>query len=348
MSLKEFFRKIFSNEPMSTGFLERPVQERDYIAGSSPIEHEIRIFDGNWISYATDFEYQKQNGFETMSCVSQSGINAVQMQINWMIDNAKLSQEIMDFLVNNKYLVDGHIQASKRFIAIMSETTPRGNYLTKVAQTIRDYGLIPEYLLPFEGNDWDTYYNKQKITEQMFDIGKQFAKYFPVQYEWTVTPNMGGLLEDQRSKVLHELKHTPLQIAQTGHATDYYNGVESVRFGILDSYHPFLKDKKWNNDAPWVLKILVNTKSEYTEAEISNAKIQVLSMVKQHGNKYFFTPDIVELDGKKLGKAYMVFEDGTFKYGTAKGTIFRQMCIDWTIVPVGNELFKSFKPAEIK
>ena len=77
-------------------------------------------------------------------------------------------------------------------------------------------------------------------------------------------------------------------------------------------------------------------------------------MRKQHNNNYFFTPDIVEEDGKKLGKAYMLLKDengkydGSFKYGTAYGSIFRQQTQDGTIVPVGNELWEQFKPAEIK
>ena len=325
-----------------TGFLERPVQEKDYIAGASPIAHEIRIFDGNWIDYATDFEYQKQNGFETMSCVSQSAVNSIQMQINWMIDNDKLSKEAMIFLFDNNYLVDGHLQCSKRFIAILSETTPQGNYLTKVAQTIRDFGLVPEYLMEFEGSDWDTYYDKEQITEDLFELGKQFASYFLVQYEWVITPNTGGLLEEQRARVLVELKHTPLQIAKTGHATDYYNGVDQVRFGILDSYHPFLKDKKWSYDAPWILKILVTPKSEYTVAQVEASQSALRLIMKNRKTNYFWRPEA-------NGEAYLMDTGGTFKYLKGiKCPLFDSLILEGYLIPISEEQWSKVKASERK
>jgi len=122
------------NKQKNTGFLERPVQDTDYLAGGSPLEYEVRIYDGNWKDYANDFELQKQNGLEPMNCVTQAIINSIQAQIKWLLDNGKLEQEIIDFLYQNDCIVDGKIQFSKKFIAILSDTTPLGNYLTKVAQ----------------------------------------------------------------------------------------------------------------------------------------------------------------------------------------------------------------------
>ena len=150
------------------------------------------------------------------------------------------------------------------------------------------------------------------------------------------------------------MKHAPLQLAKDGHATAFFRFVKKFAWFIFDTYNPFRKEKSWNYHPPYILKIVITEQALYTEAEIANAKIQVKKMKKQHDNKYFFTPDIVEEDGKRLGKAYMLLKDkdgnydGTFKYGTAYGSIFRQMCTDWTIVPVGNDLWSQFKAAEIK
>jgi len=248
------------------GFLERPVHELDYRFGKSPIVHDVRIFNGNWSDYATDFELQKQNGFEAMDCVTQAVINSIQTQMNWMIATGKMPKEVFDFLLKNNCIVEGQVQFSKKFIAILSETTPQGNYITKVAQTIREVGCIPESMLPISGKNWDEFYNKGQITQEMRDFGKKlFDKdnadaFFTLQYEWVVTPNTGGKYEEQRANMMHHLRHVPLIVAKSSHAILKILGINKVRWQILDSYSPFLKDKKWDFNAPWVLKVVVNLK----------------------------------------------------------------------------------------
>jgi len=272
------------------GFRERPVQEKDYMAGKSPIVHEVRIFDGNWSEYATDFELQKQNGFEAMDCVTQAIINSVQSQMNWMIATGKMPRKIFEFLQKNHCIVDGQVQFSKKFIAILSETTPLGNYLTKVAQTVREMGCIPEIMLPISGKNWDEFYNKGQITKEMRDFGKKlFDKdndnaFFTLQYEWVVTPNTGGLLEDQRTEMMHELRQAPLVIAKSGHCILKILGINKVRWGILDSYKPFLRDKKWAFNAPWVLKVVVDLK-------VKNNKPMKIVKIESSPNIYLISGD---------------------------------------------------------
>lgn len=252
--------------PKDKGFLERPVQEKDYIAGKSPIIHEDRIFDSNWSDYTTDYELQKQNGFEPMDCVTQAIINSIQAQIQWFLDTGKLPERIKTFLFNNNCIVEGKLQFSKKFIAILSETTPLGNYLTKVAQTVREVGVISEAMLPISGKTWDEFYDTGQITDEMREFGKMlFDKdndnaFFTLQYEWVVTPNDGGLLEEQRAKMLHALRHAPLVIAKSGHCTLKMLGVSKVKWQIVDSYKPFIKDRAWDYNALWVLKVIVDLK----------------------------------------------------------------------------------------
>jgi len=265
---------MFGKNQKNKGFLEQPVQELDYnqemgakVGRESPIVHEVRIFDGNWSDFATDFELQKQNGLEPMDCVTQGVINSIQSQMNWMIVTNRMPQKHMELLNKYECIVDGRVQFSKKFIAILSETTKEGNYLTKVAQTVREVGVVSEKMLPISGSTWDEFYNKGQITEEMRDIGKMFfdkdnpAALFKLQYAWVLTPNSGGLKEDNRAKILHELRHTPLVIAKDGHCTLKILGINKVRWQILDSYKPFLKDRKWDYDALWVLKVVVDLNS---------------------------------------------------------------------------------------
>jgi len=250
------------------GCLIRPVQRKDYIAGKSPIVHEIRIFDSNWSDHATDFELQKQNGFEPMNCVTQAVINSVQSQMNWMIATGNMPQKIFEFLQDNRCLVGLKVHFSKKLISILSETTKQGNYLTKVAQTVREMGLVPELVLPIGGKNWDEFYDLDQVTDEMIAFGKKlFDKddpnaFFTLEYEWVVTPDDNNTLEDQRAKMMHELKHAPLVIAKSGHSTLKTLGMKNLSWQILDSYSPFLKDRSWAYNAPWVMKVVVNLNEE--------------------------------------------------------------------------------------
>jgi len=350
--LRNMFRK---REPRNTGALIEIPEEGDFIAGEKTnIPYVQRIFDGDWTEYLPFDEWQWKFGFDSMSCVTFSDLNTLEMQINWMLATNNISKKARDFLYENYNIVDGKINFSDRFIAILSDTTKQGNYLKKVAQTVHEFGLIPESMLEFESvKNWEEYMDKDIITQKMKDLGKEFNKYFLTNYEWVVTSN-GKTHEENIENTMHHMKHAPLQLAKDGHATAFFKFLKNAIWFVFDTYNPFRKEKPWNYTPPFILKIVITELPLYTEAEIVNAKFQINKMVKQHGNKYFFTPDIVEADGKKLGKAYMLLKDkdgkydGSFKYGTAYGTIFRQMTTDYTIVPVGNDLWDQIKPAEIK
>lgn len=328
----------------NTGILHEDPKPSDYMIGASPIEHEVRLFNGNWEDYLPEDEWQKKNNVETMSCVSFSALNSVEMQINWMLAHNKLRQDTLDFLYQNEYIRDGKVNFSDKFIAILSETTPRGNYMEKVARTIRNYGMIPEQMLPFgEPKTWDEYHNPAQITEEMKELGLEFLKHFVIRYEWVHTTNTGGLLSKQRADRLHHLRHAPLQMATERHATAYYLGVDKVRWGEYDSYSPFRKDRSWTYFTPACLKILVEEKSMYTDEEIRTARAEVKKVViNEHDRVMFFRPDA-------NGEAYYVNQDGSFKYYTAKGSLFTHLTRPGgEILPIPETLWEKFKPAELK
>ena len=308
--------------PTNKGFLEKPVDELDYPYGA--ITHEDRIFDSNWSDYTTDFELQKQNGFEPMDCVTQAIINSVQAQIQWFLDTGQLPERIKTFLIKHKCIVDGKVKFSKKFIAILSETTPLGNYLTKVAQTVREVGVIPEDMLPISGSTWDEFYDTGQITAEMRDFGKKlFDKdnpnaFFTLRYEWVVTPNDGGLLEEQRAKMLFELRHVPLVIAKSGHCTLKRLGVNKVKWQVVDSYEPFIKDRAWDYNALWVLKVVVNLKVNNDNMKLvkteSNPNIYLIA-----DNKKILIIDMPTLDA--LAENYTVISQDEMDRYNDGGTL---------------------------
>jgi hypothetical protein len=69
---------------------------------------------------------------------------------------------------------------SDRYIAILSDTTESGNSPHKVAETIRKWGLINEYELPFDSeiDSWEKYYSPKPMTEHYTNMGKKFLDFF--------------------------------------------------------------------------------------------------------------------------------------------------------------------------
>lgn len=334
-----FKKKEYKN----TGALPEKVLPEQFVAGEqSGIDFEVRIPDGNWEVYLPKDEWQYKDGVETMSCVSFSALNCIEAQLNYLLSKNKIDDKTKQFLYGNGYIEDGLVNLSDRFTAIKSGTTQQGNYLTKVADSIRHDGCIPEAHLPFIGSTWAEYHDDSVITEEMEALGKQFAEHFNIRYEWIVTSfNMWN--DDMRDQVFSQLRHAPLQLAKDGHATAYYLGVHKQKWGQYDSYNPFKKTRGWEYDPYYIMKILIEDKGMYTEQEIAAAKAKVKQIViDEHQRDFFFRPE-------KNGEAYYVNADGSFKYGTAKGTLFTYMTRQGgEILPISESLWEQFKAAEIK
>lgn len=222
MNFFDLLKNLFQKQP------ERPEnsgvllgnQPTDYFAGvNSPIEYKIRLQDGNWTPYTWSKNLQwaydnKGNYVDQMACVTHSMLTAIE------------SQEF--FLTGKK------VKYSRRWIAKMSGTTKQGNYLYKVADTIRHYGLILEEDYPTPAKyTWNEFY--EELGEKMIPLsqkGLAWLQKWNFQYEF---------LPVSDPNIDHHLKHSPLQVVIPGHAVC---GIFSP--GMIteyrDSYEPFDKD----------------------------------------------------------------------------------------------------------
>jgi len=184
------------------GLIYEPISPEDYALGSVELGREVVLPSGDWTLYLPTGEEQQLAGMETMSCVSQSACKNIEMIMNWMIDNNKISTANLIWLKNNGYIDGlGHPNFSGRFVAKMSGTTANGNSLKNVAETIRKIGLVPESKWPFTaGMTWSEYYKYP--SGEVIKLGRDFLERFQINYE--VVPE---------SQTKEGLKYSPLQSA---------------------------------------------------------------------------------------------------------------------------------------
>lgn len=172
-------------------------RETDYILGSSPIvKKEINT---NWKDWKPEHEIQAKRYFDTVSCVSYSATDVIEYLFTWALNNNQISPVDVKWLKDNGYFKNGLINFSDRFVAILGETTKAGAYQYKVGDAIRKYGLIPQDMLPTTDDikSFDEYIGAE-ITQEMLDLGKEFIKRFPINYEWAFN--------------IDALKYAPIQV----------------------------------------------------------------------------------------------------------------------------------------
>lgn len=194
------------------------ISETDFhVSGVSGIEYQVLEESGNWLQYHGAGERQHGVYFDSMACVTFSALNSIEMQINRLIIKKLLSVETLQALQNLGYLNDnGLFNVSDRFTAKISGTTRAGNYLTKVWDSVRNDGLIPQTKYDFPNDqrtpvfDWDNFY--AEIDQSLKDLAPEIFKYFSFSYEWVYT-NSGMTPGQKRDLILKHLKHAPLQIA---------------------------------------------------------------------------------------------------------------------------------------
>lgn len=235
------------NDVINFGVLEGR-RATDYVAGpvGGTLPYENRNPSADWTPYLPAGERQSNRQTETMACVSYSLNNVIESQI--------------------KFLTGQELNFSDRWLAKMSDTTPEGNYLWKVADAVRLKGLVPEASWPVPPNfTWNSYY--ASIPPAIQSKGKEFLENYAIAYEWVeLTP----------ANLLKHLKQSPLQLVIPGHAImGFYSYADVVKY--FDSYEPFIKGTTVGalSDA---LKVVVTK------------KVNSMDLVNDNGTYYLVGP----------------------------------------------------------
>ncbi len=205
------------NHGIAPGPQQRP---SDFVAGVfTPITYEVRNPSGDW----RPFLVERENQFglqDSMSCVSFSAVSAIEMQ--------------------EKFLTGVERNYSDRWIAKMSNTTPQGNWLYKVAEAIEEVGLVRELSYPAPPNYTFDQYHAPIMTEVLTKLIAEGARW---NQQWQFKAEF---IPATKEAMLKHIKHAPLQIVIPGHAVvEFLCEADIVRY--FDTYPPHEKTTPYSN-----------------------------------------------------------------------------------------------------
>ena len=196
-------------------------EESDNIYGSGATPDPVINPSGNWREYLPLPEIQNR-GFETFGCVSFTELNALEAL-------ARLA-----FSENwNK---------AERFTYIASETDPLngGNSPKKVADSIRNKGVVDEEILPFNNSidSIDKFNSPKPLPKSLINEANKFLDSFEFRYDF--------LPDNPSREVLREaLKRSPLLIAVDGW---HFDGERFIRLNNLDNHATLLQEVRDNGE----------------------------------------------------------------------------------------------------
>lgn len=256
-----------------SGFLFK-LEPTDFILGASPLQWDIVMPSGDWRNYVPSDEKQYNLTFDTMSCTTFSALNVIEHWVNYYIKNDKLSITQLEKLNQWGFIEDGKFNCSDRFTAIMSGTTPVGNYFQNVLNSIRETsggaGLLPEKDFAFSGKTWAEYHDKTKITQAMLDKAKKIWEIFEFAYEWVPVTST-------QEELAMALKQSPVQVAVNRETPTHAIMLPKMDWEF-ESYKPYLRPR--NRTIAYAMKI----------------KVQIKNPVQIY--KYFKMEEKTDLEGK--------------------------------------------------
>lgn len=245
-----------------TGFLYK-LNPQDYRTGASPIQWEEINLLGDWRTSLPLEEKQHNLSFDTMSCTTFSALNVIETFINYLMYNDKMTITQLEFLNKNGYIVNGKVNFSDRFTAIMSGTTEQGNYFPTVMDSVRRDGLLPDKDFEFSGKTWAEYHDKTKITEAMKVKAKKILEIFDFAYEWVI-------ISATQQELADAFKQAPIQVAVTKETPQHAIMLPKMDWEF-ETYIPYLRPR--SRSVAYAIKIQVKPKNKMTYKYFSQKEV---------------------------------------------------------------------------
>ena len=236
-----------------TNFIYPNIPETAYHFGSQQVAGNVLRESGDWRDFLPPFELQRRNGIESASCFIQAQQHAI----------ATLLEEQFDIKDSN---------FSERFNFILADGTSSGGDPLVGAQTFRDYGLIPDEMLPFSEdiNSWGEFSSFGDDKEKCLVAGQQWKNTWSVHYDIVVRKEYD--LEKKYTRLKEALRYSPVPVSvyawEQNSAGEYIKPkgeddnhlVELVYIDenncpyVFDTYEPALKKLSANYDFDFALR----------------------------------------------------------------------------------------------
>ena len=202
------------------------------------LPYEVRNESGDWEADLPLEERQSNDNGDSMSCVTFGEVSGIETQeFSWL----------------KAFGIPDAPNYSDRWIAKMSGTTREGNYLWKVAETIRKYGLVREesYPAPPLPWTWEQYHAdiNPALKAKLELEGQEWLKKWDVKYE--------SIAFDKASLIYH-LKMSPLVVVLPGHVVLNFKTTAQV-IHYFDTYVPF---KKTTPEVVQAMKVVLYKKEQ--------------------------------------------------------------------------------------
>lgn len=271
----------------SDGFLPDEIDERDDIFGSST-RYKWKIVKPNsdWTKEANQIvaESQKSNRLETMNCVINAVLNAMEM-----LCMAKYGE------LNNW---------SERYVGKMAGTTRQGNTPRNAFNAIRKNGVVNEEDWSWKRDKfcWNDYY--APIPKNILEKGKAWLNSWELGYD---------AIYCSKQSLIEALKYSPVPIAV--YAWYFKNGkyysiarqnhycvlINRSQVLVYDSYQPYIKDLDENFKFAYAKRIWLEKKPDTLKNE--KFDLELIAKLLQNGIKYLMRVH-------KNGQVYKLDENG--------------------------------------
>ncbi len=245
---------------------------------SSGILYNVENESGDWEQYFGEWENQKKGGTDTNCCWAYSACECMETTLEFLWKSGQFSDEDKKWFQDNGYIdSDGDFYLSRRFIPMLSGVKDRGNDPAEFWRLTKKYGAIPDKVLPY--TNMNDYYDKSKITHEMYSLGEDFLKRVNIAYQ-----DIGSRFYKKNLDLIKvSLKQSSLQICipvpndgawnqikvdyptdniSAQHAVELYkvDDTSSHPYFILDQYEPRKKQLSKDYFIPIVTQAVITPK----------------------------------------------------------------------------------------
>lgn len=259
------------------------LKDEDYVFGGfSGLTDDITLESGDsWANYLSIGEHQATKHFDPYACVSLSALNCIEAILNYKKTKGLLNKAFIKWCEDKGYFNDlGQFDFSDRYIAKLSGTDLKnGNSGAVVADTMRNYGLIPEKMYPSNRDMSRAEYYKT-ITADLIELGKEWNEWVEIKYERVFCNTVS--MKDA-------LVHSPLQVyvyAWENPINGVYQATNKTPNHAISEFMPewfifdsYTEDELWGKD---FIKQLASNFKFYT----FGYKYQVLIKKKDMPEKF--------------------------------------------------------------